>query len=100
MNDDRTTQSLREIELLDEDLEPIAGGASGGIVINPGPGGVPPILDGIGDLPVLRPIGNFPEPIIRDPLERVGGGVNRGFPGRNPEVEDIEAVVTVKWSNK
>jgi hypothetical protein len=94
MHNDEDTTRFREIELLDEDLEPIAAGGGGGIATNPGE------LNSFPKNPVLQPIGPFQEPILRDPLQKVGGGVNRGFPGRNPEAEDIEAVVTVKWSNK
>lgn len=95
MNHDKDTHELREIELLDEDLTPIAGGA-GGLVTNPGSTEFTPVFDPNRG---ANTIGTFKDPIIRAPLERVGGGVNRGFPGIHPEVEDVTVKGEVTWSN-
>jgi hypothetical protein len=100
MSENKNTQESREIELLEDELAPIAGGGDGGIATNPGPGQWTPINDPFGESPKLEPIGGFENPVLRDPLGRVGGGVNRGFPGRRPEVEDIEVTGQVKWTNK
>ena len=98
MKDDKRPQMLREIELLDEDLEPIAGGE--GIATDPGRGDLTPSSRSLPDgSPRLAPIPDFNKPVLKDPTLKQNTGVNRGFPIRNPDVEDISVTgsIGIKW---
>lgn len=87
------TPDLRDIELVDEDLKPIAGGGDYVPVARIEPRIGQPIRD---PSTRVQPELTLKDPTIR-PVGNTGGGVNRGFPAGNPLVED-GIKVTVSWS--
>ena len=94
---EKHTQEMQQVELSDEALEPVAGGAT--IAVDPDIGTNRWNFD---ESATYVPLGKLDQPVLKDPLARVGGGVNRGFPGTRPEVEDgttVTGKVEVSWSN-